>query len=69
MNFPILSAITFLPLVGSIIIFITKDSSDNYYKNSKNVAIFTSVANFFLSIFLLYSFNSSTHQFQFLEAS
>jgi NADH:ubiquinone oxidoreductase subunit 4 (subunit M) len=36
-------------------------------KNSKYVAIFSSLANFFLSIFLWYSFDTSTSDFQFVE--
>jgi len=67
MNFPILSIITFLPVVGSFFIFVIKGSKENVEKNSKNVAIFTSVANFLLSLFLLYSFDKSSHYFQFLE--
>ena len=67
MNFPILSAVTFLPLVGSIFILLIKDYSDKAINNAKYVAIFTSFANFFLSIFLWFSFDTSTADFQFIE--
>ena len=67
MNFPILSAIIFIPLIGSIFIFISRGSQKIVEKSSKYVAIFTSVANFFLSIILLYSFDPSTSSFQFIE--
>ena len=67
MNFPILSAIIFIPLIGAIFVLITKGSSNNVEKNSKNVAIFTSLANFFLSLFLWYSFDTQSPNFQFIE--
>ena len=67
MNFPILSAVTFLPLIGSIFILLIKDSSDKSINNAKYVAIFTSFVNFLLSIFLWLSFDTSTADFQFIE--
>ncbi len=67
MNFPILSAVTFLPLIGSIFILLIRDSSDKAINNTKYVAIFTSFANFFLAIFLWFSFDTSTADFQFIE--
>ena len=56
MNFPILSAIIFIPLIGALFILVTKGSQKNIEKNSKYVAIFSSLANFFLSLFLWFSF-------------
>jgi len=67
MNFPILSAITFIPLLGSIFILLIRNSSDKAVNNAKYVAIFTSFANFLLSIFLWFSFDTSTADFQFVE--
>jgi len=67
MNFPILSAIIFIPLIGALFISITKGEQKTVVKNSKYVAIFSSLANFFLSIFLWYSFDASTSEFQFVE--
>ena len=67
MNFPILSAIIFIPLIGALFIFITRGSQKNVEKNSKYVAIFSSLTNFFLSLFLWYSFDVSTSDFQFIE--
>jgi len=67
MNFPILSAIIFIPLIGALFIFITNGSYKNIEKNSKYVAIFSSFVNFFLSIFLWFSFDTTTADFQFVE--
>ena len=67
MNFPILSAIIFIPLIGALFILFTKDENKVGIKSLKYVAIFTSLANFFLSIFLWYSFDTTTPEFQFVE--
>jgi len=67
MNFPILSAIILIPLVGAFFILITKGDYKNIEKNSKYVAIFSSAANFFLSLFLWSSFDFTTSDFQFVE--
>ena len=67
MNFPILSAIIFIPLIGALFILITKGSQKTVEKNSKYVAIFSSLANFLLSLFLWYSFDTTISEFQFIE--
>ena len=67
MNFPILSAVIFIPLIGALFIFITRGTEKTIEKNSKYVAIFTSLANFLLSLFLWFSFDSSNSNFQFVE--
>ena len=67
MNFPILSVIILIPLIGALFILVTKEEQKTVIKNSKYVAIFSSLANFFLSIFLWYSFDASTSEFQFVE--
>ena len=67
MNFPILSAIIFIPLIGALFILVIKGEQKIVEKNSKYVAIFSSLVNFFLSIFLWYSFDTSTSDFQFVE--
>jgi len=67
MNFPILSAIIFIPLIGALFILITRGNEKNVEKNSKYVAIFSSIFNFFLSLFLWYLFDASSSNFQFVE--
>jgi len=67
MNFPILSAIIFIPLIGALFILVITGEQKIVEKNSKYVAIFSSLVNFFLSIFLWYSFDTSTSDFQFVE--
>ena len=67
MNFPILSAIIFIPLIGALFILPITGEQKIVIKNSKYVAIFSSITNFFLSLFLWYSFDSSISEFQFTE--
>jgi NADH-quinone oxidoreductase subunit M len=67
MNFPILSAIIFIPFIGALFILLTKGSQKNVENNSKYVAIFSTLTNFFLSLFLWFSFDSTTSDFQFIE--
>ena len=67
MDFPILSSLILLPLVGSLfILFIKSDISKNY-QSSKYVALFTSFVNFLISVYLWYLFDNSISQFQFIE--
>ena len=68
MNIPILSSLILLPLIGSLFIFFTK-SSEKKYQSSKYVALFISVANFFLSLYLWFLFDNSISDFQFVEES
>ena len=67
MNFPILSSLILLPLIGSIFIFISKTNLSSNFQSIKYVAIFSSSANFFISLYLWYIFDPSTSEFQFVE--
>ncbi len=65
MNFPILSTLIFLPLVSSIFIFLSKGQ-----KNKNGViyiSLFSSLATFMLSLFVWYSMDYASADFQFLE--
>ena len=67
MNFPILSSLILLPLVGSLFILFVKSDSSNSYQSSKYVALFTSFVNFVISIYLWYLFDNTISEFQFIE--
>ena len=67
MNFPILSSITFIPLIGAFFVFLTREEKKERNKGAVYVAIFTSFVNFFLTLFLWYSFDKTTYDFQFVE--
>ena len=66
MNFPILSSITLLPVLGSLFILFSK-SEKNINRNAINLSLFTSLANLSLAIFLWYSFDKNFVGFQFVE--
>ena len=66
MNFPIISALILLPTIGSIFLFFSKDNSENKL-TFKYVALFTSVVNFLLSIYLWFLFDTTISDFQFVE--
>ena len=66
MNFPILSSLILLPTVGALFLFFTKSKKENNL-TVKYVALFTSLVNFFLSIYLWILFDQSTSEFQFVE--
>ena len=65
MNFPILSTLIFLPLISSFFIFLSRDKTNN--NSSIYISLFSSFATFLLSIFLWYSLDLSTSEFQFVE--
>ena len=65
MNFPIISSLILLPTIGALFIFFAKSSSK--YQSSKYVALFISLANFLLSLYLWYIFDKSNVDFQFVE--
>ena len=67
MDFPILSSLILLPLVGSLFILFVKSDTLNNYQSSKYVALFTSFVNFLISIYLWYLFDNSISEFQFIE--
>ena len=66
MDFPILSSLILLPILGSLFIFFSKSRS-NTHLTSKYLALFVSFGNFILSLYLWYLFDPSTSNFQFLE--
>jgi len=66
MNFPILSSIILLPTIGAIFILFAKSSNDKY-QSIKYVALFISLANFLLSLYLWHIFDKTSVDFQFLE--
>ena len=64
MNFPILSSLILLPVIGSLFLLFSKDKNAN---TGKYVALFTSFVNFLISIYLWYQFDPTTSSFQFVE--
>ena len=66
MNFPILSSLILLPIVGAVFLFFTKDKDGNNL-TAKYVSLFTTIVNFLISIYLWLLFDPTTSAFQFVE--
>ena len=67
MNFPILSSLILLPLIGALFLLFSTDKDYENTNTIKYVALFTSFVNFLISFYLWYLFDSSTSSFQFVE--
>ena len=66
-HWPLLSLVTFLPLVGAGFILLTRGETEIVARNAKNIALWTSVIVFLLSIVLWCDFDPTTAAFQFVE--
>ncbi|MER9637478.1 NADH-quinone oxidoreductase subunit M [Mesorhizobium sp. M0228] len=64
---PILSLVTFLPLVGVLLILFVRDDSDNARRNIRAIALFTTAFTFVVSLFIWTGFDNSQPGFQFVE--
>ncbi|MDP9591740.1 MULTISPECIES: NADH-quinone oxidoreductase subunit M [Shinella] len=66
-DWPILSAVTFLPLVGVALLLLTREDSPYGRRNILNVALLTTVFTFVLSLFIWIGFDYSNPGFQMTE--
>ena len=66
-TWPILSVITFLPLVGALFILMVRGDSQVTARNARWVALWTTLVTFVVSLFLLPGFDASAPGFQFVE--
>src|SRR6056300_1808137 len=67
MNLPILTIITFLPLIGVFFILFNKGEEERVGKISFHVSLLTSLLVFVLSLFLWINFDKTIFSFQFVE--
>ena len=65
-DWPILSLVTFLPLVGAALILFIKDEGYGR-RNIRNVALLTTVFTFIFSLFIWAGFDNSARGFQMVE--
>ncbi|WP_011580374.1 MULTISPECIES: NADH-quinone oxidoreductase subunit M [Chelativorans] len=66
-DWPILSTVTFLPLVGAFLILLIRDDGQGARRNIRNVALLTTVFTFILSLFIWIGFDYTTPGFQMVE--
>ena len=67
MNFPIISSLILLPTIGALFILLSRSNSESKYQSYKYVALFVSITNFFISIYLWFIFDPNITNFQFVE--
>jgi NADH-quinone oxidoreductase subunit M len=66
-DWPILTTVTFLPLVGAFLILLIRDDQGGARRNIRNVALLTTVFTFILSLFIWAGFDNATPGFQMVE--
>jgi NADH-quinone oxidoreductase subunit M len=66
-TWPLLSLVTFLPLVGAGFIFAVRGDDEVVARNARFVALWTSLITFVLSLFIWFGFDRGTADFQFVE--
>ena len=64
---PILSLVTFLPLVGALLILLIRDDGEAARRNIRNVALLTTVFTFVVSLLIWVYFDNAEAGFQFVE--
>ena len=67
LDWPILSTITYLPLLGALFILLIPGEDETVGRNARAVALWTTVATFILSIDMLFEFDGSRTDLQFYE--
>ena len=66
-DWPILTMITFMPLVGALMIMLIPTDNAVAERNIKNVALFTTIITFIASLYIWVNFDNTTVGFQFVE--
>jgi NADH-quinone oxidoreductase subunit M len=64
---PLISLVTFLPLLGAAFIMLMRGEEDTVARNARWAALWTSLVVFVLSLFLWLGFDSGSADFQFVE--
>jgi NADH-quinone oxidoreductase subunit M len=66
-DWPLLSIVTFLPLLGALFVLSIRGEAAVVARNARNVALLTSVATFLLSLLIWFNFDSSSAEFQMID--
>ena len=62
-----LTSLILIPIIGSLLILLIQENTDQGKKEMKQIALTTSLINFFISLFIWYQFDSNTTQYQFVS--
>lgn len=66
-TWPILSVTTFLPLVGALIVYLSRGDDEAAQRNSRWIALWTTLITFAVSLILVWRFDPTVADFQFVE--
>ncbi|SIP97524.1 NADH dehydrogenase subunit M [Rhizobium sp. RU20A] len=66
-DWPVLSAVTFIPLVGVLLLLFTREDSPYGRRNILNVSLLTTLVTFVVSLYIWYNFDSANPGFQMVE--
>jgi NADH-quinone oxidoreductase subunit M len=66
-HWPLLSLVTFIPLVGTAFILMARGDEAVVARNARFIALWTSLIDFALSLLLWFQFDPDTADFQFVE--
>ncbi|MFN3827589.1 MAG: NADH-quinone oxidoreductase subunit M [Micavibrio sp.] len=66
-DFPILSLMTFLPLVGAVFVMMIRGDEALVARNARFAALYASIFTFVLSLFMMVKFEAGSAEFQFVE--
>jgi NADH-quinone oxidoreductase subunit M len=66
-TWPILSVVTFLPVVGALLIYLNRGDDEAARRNSRWIALWTTLITFGVSLILVARFDPAQPDFQFVE--
>ncbi|MBL8575977.1 MAG: NADH-quinone oxidoreductase subunit M [Mesorhizobium sp.] len=66
-DWPILSTVTFLPLVGALLILLIRDEGEAARRNIRVIALWTTIITFLVSLLIWIDFDNSVPGFQMVE--
>src|SRR6187200_2747297 len=66
-TWPILSVVTFLPVVGALAIYLTRGDDEAARRNARWIALWTTLVTFAVSLILVWRFDAAQPDFQFVE--
>jgi NADH-quinone oxidoreductase subunit M len=66
-TWPILSVVTFLPVVGALLIYLIRGDDEAARRNARWIALWTTLVTFAISLLLVWRFDPAVTDFQFVE--